>query len=152
MQNADTATWWALIRKSLLGSELSVGCEACHGPAGNHIDARLEDKYKTIVNPATLPFRAASDVCGQCHTRGKSPDKKWDFPVGYKVGDYLGPQHFVIAEKAESCVVAQRSRKAAPAAIPRMEREPARQSRNRLRHLSQRSRGQDQIRHHDEPQ
>jgi predicted CXXCH cytochrome family protein len=88
-------------KEKLTWHELSVGCEACHGPASNHIDARLEDKYKTIVNPATLPFRAASDVCGQCHTRGKSPDKKWDFPVGYKVGDYLGPQNFTIAEKAD---------------------------------------------------
>lgn len=88
-------------KEKLTWHELSVGCEACHGPASNHIDARLEDKFKTIVNPATLPFRAASDVCGQCHTRGKSPDKKWDFPVGYKVGDYLGPQNFVIAEKAD---------------------------------------------------
>ena len=81
--------------------ELSVGCECCHGPAGNHIDSKLEDKFKTIINPATLPFRAASDVCGQCHTRGKSPDGKWDNPVGYKVGDYLGPQHFKIAARSD---------------------------------------------------
>jgi predicted CXXCH cytochrome family protein len=87
--------------EKLTWSELSVGCEACHGPAGNHIDARLEDKHKTIVNPATLPFRAATDVCGQCHTRGKSPDKKWDSPVGFKVGDYLGPQHFRIVDKSD---------------------------------------------------
>jgi len=87
--------------QTLSWSELSVGCEACHGPAGNHIDSRLEDKFRTIVNPATLPFRAASDVCGQCHTRGKSPDKKWDFPVGFKVGDYLGPQHFTIVDKSD---------------------------------------------------
>ncbi|AFM27217.1 multiheme c-type cytochrome [Desulfomonile tiedjei] len=85
----------------LTWSELSVGCEACHGPASNHIDSKLEDKIKTIVNPATLPFRAASDICGQCHTRGKSPDKKWDSPVGFRVGDYLGPQHFTVAEKSD---------------------------------------------------
>lgn len=88
-------------KDKLTWHELSVGCEACHGPASNHVDAKLEDKFKTITNPATLPFRAASDVCGQCHTRGKSPDKKWDFPVGYRVGDFLGPQHFVIAEKSD---------------------------------------------------
>jgi len=88
-------------KEKLTWSELSVGCEACHGPASNHIDARLEDKSRTIVNPATLPFKAASDVCGQCHTRGKSPDKKWDFPVNFRVGDYLGPQHFRIVELSD---------------------------------------------------
>ena len=88
-------------KEKLTWHELSVMCEACHGPASNHVDARLEDKFKTTVNPATLPFRAASDVCGQCHTRGKSPDKKWDFPVGFNVGDYLGPQHFTIVDKSD---------------------------------------------------
>ena len=88
-------------KEKLTWNELSVMCEACHGPASNHIDARLEDKFKSIVNPATLPFRAASDVCGQCHTRGKSPDGKWEFPVGFNVGDYLGPQHFIVTDKAD---------------------------------------------------
>jgi predicted CXXCH cytochrome family protein len=88
-------------KEKLNWAELSVKCEACHGPAGNHVDAKVEDKFKTIVNPATLPFKAASDVCGQCHTRGKSPDKKWDFPVGFKVGDYLGPQHFKTVAKTD---------------------------------------------------
>ncbi len=88
-------------KAKLTWHELSVKCEACHGPASNHIDARLEDKFKTIINPATLPFRAATDVCGQCHTRGKSPDGKWDFPIGYRVGDYLGPQHFKIVDRSD---------------------------------------------------
>lgn len=88
-------------KEKLTWSELSVGCEACHGPAGNHLDAKAEDKMRTIINPATLPFKAASDVCGQCHTRGKSPDKKWDFPVGFRVGDFLGPQHFVTVGKSD---------------------------------------------------
>lgn len=82
--------------KTLKWHELSVGCEVCHGPASNHIDAKLEDKHKTIVNPGSLTFRAASDVCGQCHTRGHSPDKKWDFPVDFSVGNNLGPQNFTI--------------------------------------------------------
>jgi len=88
-------------RDKLTWSELSVGCEACHGPASNHIQARLEDKNKTIVNPATLPFKASADVCGQCHTRGTSPDGKWSFPVNFKAGDYLGPQHFRIVDKSD---------------------------------------------------
>ena len=88
-------------KDKLTWSELSVGCEACHGPASNHIEARIEDKNATIVNPATLPSKAASDVCGQCHTRGTSPDKKWSFPVNFKVGDYLGPQHFKIVDKSD---------------------------------------------------
>ena len=88
--------------QKLTWSELSIGCESCHGPGSNHIKARLEDKHASILNPATLPRRAASDICGQCHTRGKSPDGTWDFPVGFKVGDYLGSQHFKVVNKSNT--------------------------------------------------
>lgn len=78
-------------------TELSVGCESCHGPGGNHVNAT--EKLGTIVNPARLTSLAAAQVCGQCHNKGKSrptatqvcgqchgggsPDWKYEFPVGY---------------------------------------------------------------------
>jgi len=74
--------------------EKSVGCERCHGPGSNHVDAPIEQKVKTIVNPAKLhdPTRAAL-VCGQCHTRGESKGKlhnfkKTEYPsLTYRPGD-----------------------------------------------------------------
>lgn len=81
--------------------ELSVGCEACHGPGGRHVTAKPAERAGTIVNPSTLPATLAADVCGQCHTRGKSPDGKLGAPVGFEPGMRLGPQHFKIVDKKD---------------------------------------------------
>jgi len=71
--------------------ELGIGCEECHGPGSAHSEA---PGAENIINPARLPHTLAGDVCGGCHTRGKSPDGKWDFPVDFRPGDALGPQNF----------------------------------------------------------
>lgn len=72
-------------------NELSVGCEACHGPGSAHSD---NPRIDNIMNPAQMTPRLAADVCGQCHNRGKSPDGEWDFPVGYVPGTALNPENF----------------------------------------------------------
>ncbi|MCD4689030.1 MAG: hypothetical protein K8R55_06825, partial [Desulfuromonadaceae bacterium] len=77
-------------------AELSIGCEACHGPGEKHVKARGLARANTITNPAKLPWHLASDICGQCHTRGKSPDGKAPFPVGYSVGKRLVPSMFTV--------------------------------------------------------
>ena len=60
-------------------AELGIACEACHGPAAEHIvryanpvhryrrhaDDTLSDP--TIVNPKRLSPQRSSQVCGQCH-------------------------------------------------------------------------------------
>jgi predicted CXXCH cytochrome family protein len=79
--------------------ELSVGCEACHGPGSRHMNAKAEERAGTIINPASLPFDYAASVCGQCHTRGKSPDGKHPHPIGFRVGDVLTSQHYKVASK-----------------------------------------------------
>ena len=59
-------------------AELGIACEACHGPAGEHVRVnqdparrcrlRLSDEPDpTIVNPARLDAKASSQVCGYCH-------------------------------------------------------------------------------------
>ncbi|MCH7919462.1 MAG: ammonia-forming cytochrome c nitrite reductase subunit c552 [Planctomycetes bacterium] len=74
-----------LITKTKEGSfatevgELGISCEACHGPAEEHIRANRNPLRRyalhrnstktdsTIVNPANLDHRRSSQVCGQCH-------------------------------------------------------------------------------------
>jgi len=53
-------------------SELSVGCEACHGPGAKHVASKREDKKKTIFNPANVDIQAQSKVCGYCHIRAEN--------------------------------------------------------------------------------
>jgi hypothetical protein len=75
-------------------SEPSVGCEACHGPASHHValpEKAVFDKRLTIINPSQLPAAFRTQICGSCHSRGKSTkveDVEW--PVGYKPGRALG--------------------------------------------------------------
>ena len=58
--------------------ELGIACEACHGPAGEHvrINRHPVQRYRnhlagppdpTIVNPTREPHRSSSQICGQCH-------------------------------------------------------------------------------------
>ncbi len=59
-------------------TDFGIACEACHGPGAEHIAAnrnpfrryglrRSDEPDPTIVNPAQLSPRRASQVCGQCH-------------------------------------------------------------------------------------
>lgn len=60
-------------------AEFGVACEACHGPAADHVRAhrsplarygsRLDDRPDpTIVLPTRLDPQRSSQVCGQCHS------------------------------------------------------------------------------------
>jgi predicted CXXCH cytochrome family protein len=67
-------------------AELGIACEACHGPAEEHVRknssnplARYVSHYQakgdpSIVNPARLKPKAASQICGQCHSIKWFPD------------------------------------------------------------------------------
>jgi len=59
-------------------AELGIACEACHGPAYQHVKKNrdpirryaLHQKSKgdpTIVNPARLDSKRSSEICGSCH-------------------------------------------------------------------------------------
>lgn len=72
-------------------TEWNVGCEKCHGPGSTHIEHPTK---KNIVNPETLDFVRANDVCMQCHSQGqplKNPiEGRWyDWPVGFIAGQRL---------------------------------------------------------------
>ncbi len=60
--------------------QVNVGCERCHGPGGQHVlGSGARDK---IINPATdFTARQANELCGSCHSSGKSqPDGMLDYP------------------------------------------------------------------------
>ena len=63
--------------KNKVFSEMSIGCENCHGPGGAHIDAvtiGATGKGKggsfAIVNPARLSPELANNICMKCHEIG----------------------------------------------------------------------------------
>jgi len=70
-------------------TQLSIGCERCHGPGELHVKERTEGLGKTIantiaetqskeaidtsiVNPKHLPTDLQLSICAQCHLAGKA--------------------------------------------------------------------------------
>jgi tetratricopeptide (TPR) repeat protein len=54
-------------------TQVSIGCENCHGPGAAHIDAMQRGKVTknaSIVNPAHLSSQLADDICMSCHQAG----------------------------------------------------------------------------------
>lgn len=57
-------------------TELSIGCENCHGPGQLHVEERMRGAAlkgavdRSIVNPANLPGWLADNVCMMCHQLG----------------------------------------------------------------------------------
>jgi predicted CXXCH cytochrome family protein len=72
-------------------TEWNVGCEKCHGPGSAHVAHATKSN---IVNPGTLDFVRANDVCIQCHSQGRPlhnpiEGKHYDWPVGFTAGERL---------------------------------------------------------------
>ncbi|HAD04318.1 MAG: hypothetical protein A2091_02765 [Desulfuromonadales bacterium GWD2_61_12] len=67
-------------------SELSVGCEACHGPGSAHVAS----KHKLdIFNPANVGIMEQSKVCGYCHIRLEN--ELWKTAQGNPREDFPAP-------------------------------------------------------------
>lgn len=71
------STGYSVTRRAI--AEAGVGCEACHGPGGRHVDSAV-GKCET-VNPIKLDLDRANMVCGQCHSQGTDKTGKYPFPV-----------------------------------------------------------------------
>jgi hypothetical protein len=78
-------------------TELSVGCEKCHGPGGAHVRAMQggdKGKETHIVNPARLTPELANNICMSCHQTGDlrvlQPGKTFqDFRPGSQLDETL---------------------------------------------------------------
>ncbi len=73
--------------KSIRAAEHAIGCEACHGPAAEHV--RNPEKTVKQVSLKQLSQQRLTDVCGRCHGRGKDPANKTAYPYGFQPGERL---------------------------------------------------------------
>ncbi len=86
-------------------AELGIACEACHGPAEEHVRRNsdplrryllyLGDRDRTIYSPAELPTERQTQICGHCHgQRLPNPIERIEQFVSegdpYTAGDDLG--------------------------------------------------------------
>lgn len=94
--NVDSATGWADTQVA----ELGIACEACHGPAEEHVRVNSDPLRRirmrttaggdpTIVNPARLDGRRSAQVCGQCHGLNVFKGDVAAAGVRYRPGDDL---------------------------------------------------------------
>lgn len=73
--------------------QLNTGCERCHGPGGDHVQGPSSEN---IINPDSLTADEANNICGMCHSRGKSlTNNTFSFPfddenlLSWSVGDLV---------------------------------------------------------------
>ena len=116
-------------------AEFGVACEACHGPAGAHAAANRNPLRRyalhfsragdaTIVQPARLDPRRASQVCGQCHSfwefsdSGSAADAN-AHGLPYRPGDDLAASRFIVQPTTNRGTAAMRALLAADAGVVR---------------------------------
>ncbi len=67
--------------------ERAVGCEACHGPAGEHPASEGALRPQRVLNPARLPASEAPAPCSGCHQRLAPDAHPFSADPGYPVDD-----------------------------------------------------------------
>ena len=96
-------------------AELGIACEACHGPAAEHIrrNANPARRYAlhwrkqgddTIVNPARLSAKRSSEVCGRCHSvhAPLDPRDRRLHGESYRPGDVLESKLIVMRRESDA--------------------------------------------------
>jgi predicted CXXCH cytochrome family protein len=100
MEPIDSPQKYAKAKFSGTYAELNIGCEACHGPGSNHVNAPSKNN---IVNPAKLTQQLSISVCAQCHTVFDKP-KDADTGKPRKTGFYWWPNGFKPGEDIEKYI------------------------------------------------
>lgn len=102
-----------LVRYETSVAELGIGCEACHGPGGEHsryyknparrwrAEAAPDGREAGgLVNPQKLSAERESAICGQCHAYfvPNEPEAWWDvgFTQSYLPGEDLDASRTVL--------------------------------------------------------
>jgi len=80
-------------------NQLSISCEACHGPGSVHADAASKLTPQSSADDVyavrqKIVKSVDATICSSCHTRGSSPDGH-PYPVGYVVGGPMEASMFV---------------------------------------------------------
>jgi hypothetical protein len=92
-------------------AEFGIACEACHGPSADHVRANRSPmrryglhisgaRDRTTVQPAHLPAKRSSQICGQCHGIWEFYDEAGERQANvrglpYRPGDELAKTRFV---------------------------------------------------------
>ena len=93
-------------------AEFGVACEACHGPADEHVRINADPRRRyalhltkasdaSIVHPARLNPRRSAQVCGQCHSFWEFEDPAAERAANarglpYRPGDDLRQTRFIV--------------------------------------------------------
>ena len=99
-------------------AEFGIACEACHGPAADHVrlNAKPQHRYTlhlttapdpSIVLPARLDPRRSAQVCGQCHSFWEFADSAAERDANlrglpYRPGDDLHATRFIVQATANT--------------------------------------------------
>ncbi|MEP0546777.1 MAG: tetratricopeptide repeat protein [Rhodothermales bacterium] len=83
---------------------LGITCERCHGPAADHVEARLAGNEPApgapdphLVDLASLDREAQLSVCQQCHLEGLAVFKPGEDPTTFRPGEPLASHRTVFA-------------------------------------------------------
>ena len=70
-------------------AEMSVGCEACHGPMAEHVSWRRKNRSGNLADPTITPFdkEQVLATCGSCHARRS--ELTGDFHPGEQFADHF---------------------------------------------------------------
>jgi formate-dependent nitrite reductase cytochrome c552 subunit len=96
-------------------AEFGISCEACHGPAATHVQAKSDPATHEelpaatdVVNPARLAHDRSAQVCGQCHVvfanRNEEVYNRWlQNGDTFRPGDdlFTHPIHYIVRGRAD---------------------------------------------------